>query len=193
MTSAETSSSVLGTLRAARPSDAAALLAIYTPIVLETAISFEYEPPSAAQMAQRIQEVSAEFPWVVLELDGAVAGYAYATTWRSRAAYRYSVEVTVYVAPWAQRRGVARRLYGALFDALVHQGRRATVAGITLPNAASVALHESLGFEPVARVPRAGWKHERWWDLGLWWRALSPEPPPTQLLPIAEVYTHLGW
>ena len=182
-----------GLLRAARPADAAALLAIYAPIVRETAISFEYEPPSEAQMAQRVQEVGAEYPWLLLELDGAVAGYAYATTWRSRVAYRYTAEVAVYVAPSVQRRGVARRLYGALWDGLVHQGRRTAVAGITLPNAASVALHESLGFAPVGCVPRAGWKHGRWWDLGMWSRSLSPAPPPKDVTPVAAVYAHFGW
>ena len=128
-------------------------------------------------MARRIGAVSARYPWLVAELDGAVAGYAYASAHRERAAYRWAVDVAVYVDPDHHRRGVGRALYEELLARLGAQGFRVACAGITLPNAASVALHEALGFEPVGVYRRIGWKFGRWYDVAWYQRALRPDAP----------------
>ena len=133
--------------------------------------------PSPAALAQRIEEGSRRYPWLIAEAaDGAPAGYAYATSWRTRAAYRWIVEVSVYVAAPYRRKGLARRLYEELFERLRAAGFVEAYAGITLPNDASVALHESLGFQPVAVFPRCGYKLGRWHDVGFWRLALGERP-----------------
>jgi phosphinothricin acetyltransferase len=126
----------------------------------------------------------------VAEQDGIVSGYAYATEHRSRAAYRWAADVTVYIAPDHQRRGIGRALYGTLFELLVRQRLQVAVAGITLPNDASVGLHEACGFKPVGVYPRIGWKAGAWWDVGWWELELieptdgrPPEPGPPAALP----------
>jgi L-amino acid N-acyltransferase YncA len=155
-------------IRPAEPTDAAALLAIYTPVVRQTAISFELEPPTEAAFAARIERVTATDPWLVLERDGAVAGYAYATDFRGRAAYAATRETTVYVHPDHRRTGVARRLMVALLDEMARRGAHVAVAVIALPNPASVALHEALGFSYVGTVHEAGSKFGTWHDEGFW-------------------------
>ena len=160
--------------------DAAACAAIYEPFVRETAISFEEDPPSEAEMARRIRDTLVRYPWLVAELDGALAGYAYASAHRERAAYRWAVDVTVYVDPAHQRRGIGRALYETLFERLAAQGFRMACAGITLPNPASVALHERVGFEPVGVYRRIGWKFGHWPDVAWYQRSLMPaggDPP----------------
>ena len=132
----------------------------------ESSISFETEPPSAAEMAQRIR---AAHIWLVAERDGKVVGYAYGGQHRSRAAYNWTVEVSAYVDRSAHRTGVGRLLYSELFDQLKARGFRLLVAGITLPNDASVAIHEALGFEPVGVYRNIGYKAGQWWDVG-WWQ-----------------------
>lgn len=168
-------------IRTADPDrDAPACAAIYAPFVTDTAVSFEDVPPDASEFARRIAATSAAYPWLVAEEAGEVAGYAYATRWRERTAYRWTTEVAVYVAERYRRRGVARRLYSALFELLARQGLRAVCAGVTLPNDASVALHEACGFHPVGVFRRVGFKQGRWWDVG-WWQLELPvsagDPP----------------
>ncbi|HEX4717840.1 MAG TPA: GNAT family N-acetyltransferase [Thermoleophilaceae bacterium] len=167
------------TVRTADPEkDAAACAAIYEPFVTDSSISFETEPPSAEQMAQRIR---AAHEWVVAERGGRVVGYAYAGIHRSRKAYQWTAEVTAYVDRTVQRTGLGRLLYTELFDRLRRRGFRLLVAGITLPNDASVGMHEALGFEPVGVYRNIGWKTGQWWDVG-WWQldlgAPEGEPPP---------------
>ena len=149
--------------------DAAACAAIYTPYVRDTPISLEEEPPTASEIAGRIETTTKTHPWLVAEDESGLTGYAYATRHRERACYRWAADVTVYVAPQSQRRGVGRALYEALFEALAHQGFRTACAGITLPNAASVGLHQALGFEPVGVYRKIGWKFGSWHDVG-WWQ-----------------------
>lgn len=173
-------------LRLATPADAAQVRAIYGPIVAETAISFEDEVPSEPETARRIEQVLAVAPWLVLEEDGVVLGYAYATKHRDRAAYRWSVDASVYVSGGRRRGGVGRALYRSLLALLARQGFHAVHAGIALPNAPSVGLHEALGFRPVAVYPKVGFKLGAWHDVG-WWqlelRERSGPPAPTLAMP----------
>jgi len=164
-------------LRVARTDDAAAVSAIYAPFVEATAISFEREPPGAGAMARRIEATAAHLPWLVAENARGLVGYAYAARHRDRAAYAWSVDVSAYVDARAHRRGVGRRLYEALLGVLERQGFHRAYAGITLPNAASVGLHESLGFCFLGRYAEVGWKHGAWHDVGWWERALAPGEP----------------
>ncbi len=160
--------------------DAAACAAIYAPYV-EGPISFEERAPDAAELAVRIGAHGSTHAWLVAERDGEVVGYAYACPHRQRTAYRWSVDVSVYVAPGHVGDGVGRALYRALFERLRAQGFRMAFAGITLPNPASVALHESLGFARVGTMREVGWKAGAWRDVGWWQLELIPaaaEPPP---------------
>jgi phosphinothricin acetyltransferase len=172
----------MATLRLARPADAEQLAAIYAPMVRETVISFESDPPGAAEMARRVEATLATHPWLVAERDGVILGYAYASHHRTRSAYRWAVDVTAYVHADARRQGVARRLYAALLALLALQGYYTAFAGITLPNAASVGLHEALGFEPLGIYRTVGFKFGAWHDVGWWQRTLRegdgiPEEP----------------
>ena len=157
---------------------------IYAPIVRETIISFEAEPPLASEMAARIESVLATHPWLVAEEADRVLGYAYAGPHRSRAAYRWACDVSIYVRPEAQRRGVGAELYRTLFEVLHRQNLAAAYAGIGLPNDASVALHESLGFSLVGVYKQVGFKFGEWHDVGWWCRRIRnlgkrpPEPIP---------------
>jgi L-amino acid N-acyltransferase YncA len=158
-------------LRPVRPDDADAICAIYNHYVAHTVISFEEQAVSSEAMRDRIASVSANLPWFVCECDEPerrIAGYAYATPWRARSAYRYSVESTVYVAPDQARRGVGTALYSALIEALRARGLHSVIGGIALPNPASVGLHEALGFEKVAEFREVGLKFERWVNVGYW-------------------------
>lgn len=170
-------------IREATAGDADALLSIYAPYVRDTAITFEYEPPTREEFAGRIAALTPEFPWLVYE-DGArgALGYAYATTWRTRAAYRWTVETTVYVATSAHRRGIGRALYTSLLACLRLQGHRLAIGGITLPNAGSVALHERCGFRLVGVHRACGYKQGAWHDVAFYELPLGPQdaatPPP---------------
>jgi L-amino acid N-acyltransferase YncA len=174
-------------VRAATPADAAAIAALYAPHVTEGHASFETEAPTAQVMAERITTTLRTHPWLVDAEDDVVLGYAYAGPHRARAAYQWCCEVSVYVAPQAHRRGVARRLYLALFELLVRQGFFNAYAGITLPNPASVGLHEALGFAPVGVYRDIGFKRGEWRDVGWWQLALqphrAPEGPPLRFDP----------
>jgi L-amino acid N-acyltransferase YncA len=165
--------------------DGAACAAIYAPYITDSAISFEEEVPSVEEFTQRMRTTTKTHPWLVFEDEGDVVGYAYGTVHRTRSAYRFTTEVTVYVAQSHHRAGIGRRLYEALFDRLRAQNFNLAVAGITLPNDASVGLHEALGFVPIGVYPRIGWKFGQWWDVG-WWSLDLRDPPdaaPDELLP----------
>ena len=156
-------------IRDATVEDAETIAAIYQHYVLTTSISFEEAEVPAIEMAGRIADVQAAgLPWLVAEIDGAVAGYAYATKWRVRHAYRFSVETTVYLAPASAGRGRGTSLYRALIDRLRDGGFHLAIGGIALPNPASIALHEKLGFEKVAEFREVGFKFDRWTDVGYW-------------------------
>ena len=179
-------------IRPADPArDAAACAAVYAPFVRETAVSFEEVAPSAEDFAAKIAELSATHSYLVCERDGAVAGFAYGAPHRDRAAYRWAADVSVYVGAAHQRQGVGRALYEALFERLRAQRFQIACAGITLPNDASVGLHESLGFELVGVHRDIGWKAGAWRDVG-WWqlRLIAPHddaaPPPEPLAPGAR-------
>jgi phosphinothricin acetyltransferase len=175
------------TIRDAGPGrDAAACAAIYAPYVESTPISFEERPPAVAEMAARIERVSATHPWLVAEAGGEVAGYAYGCRLHERAAYRWTAEVSVYVAEARRGEGIGRALYEALFERLRRQRFQVAFAGITLPNEASVSLHERLGFAGAGTSRRIGWKQGRWHDVSWWQLDLSPpggDPPPEPLPP----------
>jgi L-amino acid N-acyltransferase YncA len=165
----------LSSLRIAREADAEGVAAIYAPMVRDTAISFEVDPPDVDEMRRRIRSTLATHPWLVCADDDEVRGYAYASRHRDRAAYRWSADVTVYVHAQARGRGIGSALYAALVPMLTRQGFRRAYAGITLPNHASVSLHESAGFTRLAVYAGVGWKLGAWHDVGWWERALAPE------------------
>ncbi|MGQ0553899.1 MAG: arsinothricin resistance N-acetyltransferase ArsN1 family B [Planctomycetota bacterium] len=164
-------------LRDATPADAAALAAIYNHYILHTVVTFEEQVIDAAEMARRLAAVMAQHPWLVLEADGELLGYAYAGTWKPRSAYRFTVETTVYLAAQAVGAGLGSRLYEALLLELRRRGLHVAIGGITLPNAASVALHEKFGFRKVAHFSEQGWKFGQWLDVGYWQLTLSKGPP----------------
>lgn len=170
-------------VRAATAADAVACAGIYRPYVLDTAITFETEVPTADTMAGRIVGARGTHEWLVLEVDGQVAGYAYAGQFNPRAAYRWSVETSVYLPQDRQRRGGGRLLYADLLGRLARRGFRRAFAGITQPNEASNALHAAFGFEPAGLYKRVGWKLGAWHDVA-WWQLdlVAPDdevdPPP---------------
>jgi L-amino acid N-acyltransferase YncA len=150
--------------------DGAACAQVYAPYVLESSVSFEYDAPDGAEMARRIELANASYAWLVAELDGRVVGFAYASQHRPRAAYRWDVDVAIYMDRVAHGRGLGRALYEALFELLRHQGIYVAVAGIALPNDASVGLHRALGFVRVGTYERIGykagaWRAVEWWQL----------------------------
>jgi phosphinothricin acetyltransferase len=160
-------------IRPAEPArDAVACAAIYAPFVSETCISFELDPPDSAAMSERMTRYGASHAWLVAEIDGVVAGYAYGSPHRDRAAYSSSCDVAVYVDPAHARRGIGRALYGELLPLLAAKGNHAAFAGIALPNEASVGLHEALGITPVGVYREVGWKLGGWRDVGWWQRLL---------------------
>ncbi len=176
----------ISAIRLARPGDARGVHAIYAPIVRDTAISFELDAPSEEEMRGRIVDTLATHPWLVWEEAGRVAGYAYASRHRERLAYQWSVDVSCYVHADFRRRGIGARLYRALLELLRAQGYFNAYAGIALPNAASVALHESVGFRPVGVYRGVGYKREAWHDVGWWHCRLAPlaaDPPAPRALP----------
>jgi phosphinothricin acetyltransferase len=159
-------------IRPATPADALAICGIYNHYVATTVISFEEAPVAIDEMAKRIADLSPTHPWYVAEEDGIVAGYAYAGPWRTRAAYRFAVESTVYVASERGGRGLGAKLYDVLLRDLADRGFHCVMGGIALPNPASVALHEKLGFVKVAHFREIGWKFGRRIDVGYWQRML---------------------
>jgi L-amino acid N-acyltransferase YncA len=178
-------------IRLATPEDAAAVANIYRPIVESTSISFEAVPPTEAEMRQRMADIQTTYPWLVLVHSGEIAGYAYGSRHRPRAAYQWSVETTVYVAEGYRRRGVGRRLYAALFNILKAQGFAHAFAGIALPNPASVALHELVGFQPIGVFRSVGFKFNEWRDVGWWQRSLLEGN--ITLLTVGELQQRPSW
>jgi L-amino acid N-acyltransferase YncA len=174
-------------LRAATPDDSAAIAGIYAPFVTGSAVSFETEPPDEAAMRTRMESGGGLYPWLVAEESGALLGYAYAARFRDRAAYRFTVETSVYLRPDASGRGLGRRLYEPLLAILEGQGFTQAIAAITLPNEASVRLHERLGFERAGTYRQVGWKFGAWHDVGLWQKGLAAAgTPPAE--PIARSF-----
>jgi phosphinothricin acetyltransferase len=167
-------------VRHAEDSDAPACAAIYAPYVSDTAISFETVAPSEAEMAERIRSATRTHAWLVLEEDGRVIGYAYGGPFNPRAAYRWSCQVSVYLERGRSRTGGGRALYEALLTRLAERGFQTVLAGMTLPNEASVGLHRALGFEPVGSYRRIGFKHGSWHDVAWVQRSIGAggEPPP---------------
>lgn len=160
-------------IRPVRPDDAAAVAAIYNHYVEHTIATFEESTLSAAGMRERIRAVAAAYPYLVAETRAGVAGFAYASRWHERCSYRLSAETTVYVAAGSVGAGLGTEIYGRLLDALERGGYHCAIGGIALPNDASVALHEKLGFERVAHFREVGRKFERWIDVGYWQRLLG--------------------
>jgi L-amino acid N-acyltransferase YncA len=156
-------------IRNAVPGDAEAIATIYNHYITATHITFETEPVAAGIIASRIGEtLDAGLPWLVADEGGQPAGYAYASKWKGRCAYRYSVESTIYLEPAATGRGVGRQLYQALIDAVRRCNMHVVIGGISLPNTASIGLHEALGFEAVGAFREVGYKFDRWIDVGYW-------------------------
>jgi L-amino acid N-acyltransferase YncA len=166
-------SSGVTTIRAAEPRDAAGIAAVYNHYVAQSIVTFEEEAVSDEEMARRIEDGRAEsLPWLVAEESGGIVGYASSRKWRSRSAYRFSAEITIYVAPGHARRGIGSSLYSRLFPILQARGIHAVIGGIALPNDASVALHEKFGMRKVAHFSEVGFKFDRWIDVGYWQRTL---------------------
>ena len=180
-------------IRLATVDDAQQLQSIYAPIVAETDVSFELEPPSVDEMRRRIETTLLTLPWVVYDSDG-VMGYAYAGLFRSRPAYQWTVEVTVYVHPAHRGTGVGRALYTSLFECLRVQGYRTALAVIALPNSASVALHERMGFRSIGVFHAVGHKLGTWHDVGWWELPLQSLPdPPLRPRTLPEVANSDAW
>lgn len=165
-------------LRIGTAADSDQISRIYGRFVTGTATSFELEPPDPTEMARRVESSYPTHPFVVAEKERTVIGYAYSAQHRARGAYRWAVDVSVYVAADEHRQGVGRRLYNALFALLRAQGYRQAFAGITLPNQASVGLHEAMGFRAVGVYRQVGWKLGQWHDVGWWQLAIDPSPAP---------------
>jgi L-amino acid N-acyltransferase YncA len=171
-------------IRDATSRDAQACAAIYALYVTDTAITFEADPPSSAEMGERIEAAARTHAWLVLEDEGRVVGYAYGRPFNARAAYRWTCEVSVYLEHGRRRTGAGRALYEALFARLVERGFRTAIAGMTLPNDASVGLHAAMGFERVGVLKRVGWKHGAWHDVAWVQRTLvndDSRDPPAEL------------
>ncbi|WP_226010713.1 GNAT family N-acetyltransferase [Halomicrobium salinisoli] len=172
-------------LRPATPADAAAIRDIYAPFVESTAVTFEVEPPTVDETADRIESTLERYPWLVCEAAGDVVGYAAASRLRSKGAYQWTVELSVYVAEGSRQSGVGTALYESLFALLARQGFCDAYAATTLPNPATEALHERTGFEPVGTFPAVGYKGGEWRDVRWWHRQLRERPadpdPPTPL------------
>jgi L-amino acid N-acyltransferase YncA len=175
--------SINSRVRTAAATDATAIRAIYAPMVEHTVISFELEPPTVEEMAQRIESTLLKYPYLVAERDGYVVGYAYASQHRAREAYQWSVDVTVYVATEAHRSGIARRLYAHLLPILEDQGFHTAYAGIALPNEGSIGLHEAVGFEHLGTYTEVGFKLGKWHDVGYWRKSLSQSVSPRPVIP----------
>jgi phosphinothricin acetyltransferase len=177
------------TIRLAERRDIPGIIEIYSPFILETAVTFEEEIPSEESFWERMQGIMAELPFLVCEIDGRVAGYAYASGYRSRASYRWSKEVSVYIHPDFQRRRVAHALYTSLNEMVRYQGVADLLAIITMPNEPSVAFHEHFGYVKVGEFSKVGYKLKQWQNVGWFELFLQDEnlPPQERILPLAEI------
>ncbi len=179
------------TIRLATADDAAAVAAIYAPVVEQTHVSFETAPPSAGAVRRRIRQTLPVLPWLVCESETGIVGYTYASPYSDRDAYQWTVTVSVYVDHRWRRRGVARGLYESLFALLRMQGFYVAIAVIALPNEPSVSFHESLGFERVGVYRRIGYKRGAWRDVGHWQRHLQQATGrPSSPISLAELQNH---
>jgi L-amino acid N-acyltransferase YncA len=157
------------TVRAAEATDATVIARIYNHYIANTIVTFEEEPVSDHTMTVRVAEtLGASLPWLVAEHDGVVVGYAYASKWKERVAYRHSVETTIYLDQTRTGRGIGMMLYSELLSRLPARGLHAAIGGIALPNKGSIALHEKLGFRHVGTFRQVGFKQDRWVDVGYW-------------------------
>ena len=159
-------------IRHVTTNDAADICMIYNNFVEDSRVSFEEETISIDEMKDRINENSSQYPWLVYEADGKVQAYAYASLWKARSAYRYTLESTVYASPNLSHKGVGTQLYRKLFDELEGRFVRSVMAVIALPNPASIGLHEKMGFEKVAHFKEVGFKQDEWIDVGCWQKIL---------------------
>jgi L-amino acid N-acyltransferase YncA len=181
-------------IRLAIGKDASKILEIYGPFCIQSPITFEVVPPSREEMAERISSTTKRYPWLVCECDGLIRGYVYASRHSERAAYGWSVNVAAYMHPSSRGRGLGRVLYSVLFDILRQQGFFKAYAGITLPNPASVALHEHAGFRMVGVYHGVGFKAGAWHDVSWWELSLRPETDnPAEPKTIAAVVNTKQW
>jgi L-amino acid N-acyltransferase YncA len=178
------------TIRLAQPDDAAGILAIYGPHVINTSASFEYQPPSIAEMQQRISKTLQKYPWIVAQDNdsGQILGYAYTSTYRERSAYQWDAETSIYIHPDAQRRGIARQLYGLLFDISRKQNLLTLYGVVTLPNPASIQLHSAMGFQQFAIFENVGYKHGQWHHVA-WMRLILSDysKNPHMFIPFSQL------
>jgi len=175
-------------IRVASIGDASAIAAIYAPYVESLSVSFEQRAPTAKEIVRRIESVTETYPWLIAESEGEVVGYAYASRFRERWAYRFAVETAIYIASHRQREGIGRRLYLALIRTLSAQGYTQALAAIALPNEGSIDMHEAVGFQRAGVWRGVGFKHGQWRDVGLWQRPLAlPEDDPEEPRPFSEV------
>ncbi len=181
-------------IRLATEDDAEEMLDIYAPVVRDTVISFEEQPPSIEEFRSRIRSVLERMPWLVCVIGGGIAGYAYATPFRTRPGYRWTAELTVYVHPSYHRRRVGRAIYTALLRCLAGQGYCTAVAIIALPNPASIGLHESLGFRRTGVLENIGFKHGKWIDDDVWQMDIQPgSSAPTEPVPLNDFVGTPEW
>lgn len=181
-------------IRPATQADVRQMLDIYAPVVRDTTISFETEPPSLDEFRERVRSVTEWMPWLVCDDQGKIAGYVYASPFKTRAGYQWSCELTVYVHPDYRRRGVGRALYTTLFKCLTAQGYCIAVATITIPNPASIALHESMGMRRVGTYESVGHKFGEWLDDGVWQIELRPLPAePASPAPFHSIFGTRDW
>jgi phosphinothricin acetyltransferase len=168
-------------VRAATVYDAKEIIDIYAPSILDAAISFETEVPSIEEMQRRIETILQSYPWIVCVVNGKIAGYVYGSKYRDREAYQWSCECTAYIHDQFKGKGIGKELYQLLFKLLKQQGFRTVYAVITLPNEASINLHERCGFEKFAEYENVGYKFGNWYTVG-WWKLrlndYDPDPPP---------------
>ncbi|MGL6159284.1 arsinothricin resistance N-acetyltransferase ArsN1 family B [Microbulbifer sp.] len=161
-------------IRQVAKTDVPTICSIYNHYVLNSTVTFEESEVAVPEMEERTSEIEhSGLPWLVAEHSGEVLGYAYASKWKGRCAYRFSVETTVYLAPGAGGKGIGSLLYQALFDALAEKGLHSVIGGVALPNPASVALHEKLGMEKIAHFREVGFKFGQWIDVGYWQKILN--------------------
>jgi phosphinothricin acetyltransferase len=181
-------------IRLASEADAPAILGIYAPFVRGTAITFEESVPGLAEFAGRVCDTLAYAPWLVLEDGNAIQGYAYGSKFRPRAAYRWTIETTVYIRPEGQGRGLGRALYTALLGCLTAQGFASATGGVALPNDASIRLHDWAGFERVGTFRAAGFKLGAWRDVLWFQKMLRPsDPEPAETLPTDRAAALAEW
>ncbi len=177
------------TIRLAERRDISGILEIYSPFIRETSVTFEEEIPDEMSFWERMQAIMAELPFLVCEIDGKIAGYAYASGYRSRASYRWSKEVSVYIHPNFQRKRVGYALYTSLNEMVKFQGVANLLAIITMPNESSVAFHEHFGYKKCAEFAKIGYKMSQWQNVG-WFELFlqnENEPPVERILPLDEI------